>query len=356
MSLDSLIAALKDHSLDSAQMDVLRGAMADGVMGPVARNVADLLCNYSALLSVGEAMGKTSSLDAMMDSLGHCLKEIFDVGNVWIHLYDPVQKDLITRDHLGPGIVNERRTATNAGAVGACFTEVRLFDVDDGSIVAPIRKSGDGCIGVIEVSARISGKWQDDDMSRLDLISRQVASGLDHALLASQIAVIRAEELQFLELSASIARERDVEVLLRRVVKASAELLGAERSTLFLHDAQKAELWSRVLDGDTSDLREIRVADTSGIAGAVFATGETLTIDDCYADPRFNKTVDEISGYRTNNMLSAPIEDREGGRIGVIQVLNRRNNHFDIMAEQRLQAFAAHIAVALENARLFSEK
>lgn len=354
MSLDALIAELKDKALDSAQIDVMRDAMSQGVMGPAARNVADILCNHSAMLSVGDAIAEASSLNGLIDNLGSCVKDVFGATHAHIYIYDSVQNDLFTRDHLAPGIVNARRVSLDDGAIGACYRDVKALELEDGSLVAPVQRGNAGVLGVVEIGKPAAGRYTSDEMNRLSLVARQIATGLDHALISARVEQIRSEELQFLQLSASIAQERDIEVLLRRIVKASADLLGAERATMFVHDPETGELWSRILDGETSDLREIRIDAHTGIAGAVFQTGEVLTINDCYEDQRFNSSIDEISGYRTHNMVSAPIVSRDSTRLGVVQVLNRRNNQFDIMAEQRLQAFAAHIAVALENARLFA--
>ena len=52
-----------------------------------------------------------------------------------------------------------------------------------------------------------------------------------------------------------------------------------------------------------SVIGEVRFAATLGIAGAVFASGEGRIIADAYADPLFNREVDQRSGYRTRNIL-----------------------------------------------------
>ena len=80
-----------------------------------------------------------------------------------------------------------------------------------------------------------------------------------------------------------------------------------------------------------------------------------LNISDAYADPRFNQEIDRGSGFRTRNLLNVPVIDRTGERLGVVQVLNKRGGPFTQIDIRRLKAFSAGIAVALENARLFSD-
>jgi adenylate cyclase len=82
------------------------------------------------------------------------------------------------------------------------------------------------------------------------------------------------------------SKEIRLDSLLETIMQATTTLIDAERSTLFMHDSETGELWSRVAQGTES--KEIRVPHYGGLAGAAFTTGETLNIPDAYADPRFN--------------------------------------------------------------------
>jgi adenylate cyclase len=87
----------------------------------------------------------------------------------------------------------------------------------------------------------------------------------------------------------------------------------------------------------------------------VFTTGHLENIDNPYEDPRFNPEVDRLSGFTTRSILCVPITNKAGARIGVAQALNKRGGHFSTKDESRLKAFAAQIAVSLENAKLFDD-
>jgi len=50
-----------------------------------------------------------------------------------------------------------------------------------------------------------------------------------------------------------------------------------------------------------------------------------------------------------------PIINKKGERLGVTEVLNKREGPFTVKDEQRMRAFTAQMAVALENAQLFDE-
>jgi adenylate cyclase len=146
---------------------------------------------------------------------------------------------------------------------------------------------------------------------------------------------------------------RGCRALARIVVAAATQLLDAERSTLFVYDPATDELWSKVAEG--TEQKQIRMPAAAGIAGAAFTSGDVPNIPDTYADPRFNREIDRTSGFRTRNLLKLPVIDRTGERLGVVQALNKRGGPFTQVDIRRLKVFSAGIAVALENARLFSD-
>jgi adenylate cyclase len=156
-----------------------------------------------------------------------------------------------------------------------------------------------------------------------------------------------------LEVLSSLAAERSLDTLLQKIMQKACEVLDADRSTLFLVDEAKQELWSRVAKG--KELSEIRFPLNAGIAGHVARTGETVNIADAYQDPRFNVDVDHKTGYHTRTILCMPMKNQEGKILGVLQVLNRREGVFTRAEEEVLEAFAAAAAIAVQNALLNEE-
>ena len=114
---------------------------------------------------------------------------------------------------------------------------------------------------------------------------------------------------------------------LRILGEATARLVDAERATIFLIDEARGELWSKLALGQEE--LEIRVPLGTGIAGTVAQTGEHINLADPYADPRFNPDVDRRTGFITRNLLTVPMLDAAGRRLGVVQVLNKRERAFD---------------------------
>ena len=90
--------------------------------------------------------------------------------------------------------------------------------------------------------------------------------------------------------------------------------------TLYLVDPEAGELFSKA--AHLPELKQIRLKFGQGIAGTVAATGQMLNLPSAEGDRRFEKGIDRQTGYRTRSVLAAPLRDRDGNVIGVVQVLN----------------------------------
>ncbi|HEX5341598.1 MAG TPA: GAF domain-containing protein [Duganella sp.] len=170
----------------------------------------------------------------------------------------------------------------------------------------------------------------------------------DQPALHAQRKRLRQVEL-LLEVSRRMAAYDTLDEILTALVEVTTEELDAERGTLFLNDAETGELFSRVAQGNIQ--REIRFLNHTGIAGHVFTTGEPVIIADAYADPRFNRSIDEQTGFVTRNILCVPIKTFKGEIIGVSQTLNKRRGKFTRNDLQLLEALTTQGTLALQSAR-----
>ena len=142
----------------------------------------------------------------------------------------------------------------------------------------------------------------------------------------------------------------DLDALLRLIAEATVTMVEAERATIFIVDHARQEYWSRVATG--TGVGEIRFPLGVGIAGTVAQTGETISIPDAYADPRFSPANDKRTGYKTRNLLTLAMTGHDGVIIGVFQAVNKKNGDFTIADEITLSSLASSAAVAVENAQL----
>jgi HD-GYP domain-containing protein (c-di-GMP phosphodiesterase class II) len=156
-----------------------------------------------------------------------------------------------------------------------------------------------------------------------------------------------------LDIGKAMTAERDLDRLLPLILGEVTKVMEAERSSLFLVDRERHELWSKI--AQHLEVREIRVKIGTGIAGHVAATGQTIHIPEAYADPRFDQSTDLQTGYRTRSILAVPMVNKPGEVIGVIQVLNKRLGIFTEEDIELLLALSSQAAVAVENALLYEE-
>ena len=91
-----------------------------------------------------------------------------------------------------------------------------------------------------------------------------------------------------------------------QICSETCKTLECDRASVFLLDDSKKELWTKIAKGNSI---MIRIPSDKGIAGSVATTGQSLRIDEAYADPRFNKEVDKLNNYRTKTILCVPIKD-----------------------------------------------
>ncbi|HUV86234.1 MAG TPA: HD domain-containing phosphohydrolase [bacterium] len=155
------------------------------------------------------------------------------------------------------------------------------------------------------------------------------------------------------DISRSLSKEVELSTLLAVVARRTSEAIGVERTSVFLHDRERRELWTVVAEGE---LREIRIPEDAGIAGWVVARGEPAVVSDVTDDPRWNKDVDRKTGYTTRNILCVPMDDAQGDRLGVFQCLNRAHGSFTEDDVKFLQAIASQAAIYIQNARLLEAR
>lgn len=132
--------------------------------------------------------------------------------------------------------------------------------------------------------------------------------------------------------------------LLQTIEQAGLAALSCERASVFLYDAKREELYSKVATGTD----EIRFSVKLGIAGEAARTRQIICVPDAYADPRFNQQIDRNTGYRTRNMLTVPMTAPDGELMGVLQVLNKRAGAFGPEDERLAGALGALTGIAIK--------
>jgi len=151
---------------------------------------------------------------------------------------------------------------------------------------------------------------------------------------------------------------RDVDAVLQTITRRARQLLSADITYLSLNDHERGDSFIRVTDGSVSaSFRGLRLPLGTGLLGLVAQTGEPYATDDYAGDQRFvhRSVVDEaVDDEGIRAILGVPLQ-LDGHVIGTLCAAHRSARPFPADEVALLHSFAAHAAIALENARLFEE-
>ena len=140
------------------------------------------------------------------------------------------------------------------------------------------------------------------------------------------------------------------EPALHAVAEAAADLIGVTAASVALHDPATDRLIFRAAAGPQGHgVIGLSIAAHEGIAGYVFSTGQPIAVADVAADPRFERTTAERTGYVPRTLLAVPLVD-EVETIGVLELLDRRDGMpfdlTDVEAATRLATAMTAVARA----------
>jgi Nif-specific regulatory protein len=160
------------------------------------------------------------------------------------------------------------------------------------------------------------------------------------------------------DLGRTFAAHIELDELLPLVTSKCREALDAEGVSVLLLDADGDELYFPYVAEDKPEVAKrlvgLRFPADRGIAGAALQSGKSIRVDDAQSDFRFYGGVDRHTGATTRALLAVPLVSPQG-QIGVIQAVNRHGGGTFSDADLAfLEALAASVAVAIENARLYS--
>ena len=170
---------------------------------------------------------------------------------------------------------------------------------------------------------------------------------------------ITAEFQQFIramDLINNEALESLLEQLLDAFTVKIGQILQADRTTIFLVDSSKSQIWHKTVDVNTSKTVEIRLPMDAGILGHVASTGESINALAARDHERFNPEFDEPPNYRIKTILCMPIfsSKSESEPVAVVRLLNKAGDAaFTEEDKQQFRVFADSIGIILESCQSF---
>jgi len=212
-------------------------------------------------------------------------------------------------------------------------------------LVVPIH-SGGRITGVLA----FGGKSLDDERAVTAWQAAQMlAEAVELCQRLSEDRSFAARLKSILDVSVAFATAASTESLLKVIAEKATQVLESDRASIFLWDQDHHEVVAVPALGMEGG--SLRIPDDRGIVGEVIQTQTTIIVNDAYADGRFNQSVDQQSGYKTNSLLCCPLKDGAGKLIGAFEVINKLGGPFNETDGEILSLLGTQAANALKQTR-----
>jgi sigma-B regulation protein RsbU (phosphoserine phosphatase) len=153
------------------------------------------------------------------------------------------------------------------------------------------------------------------------------------------------------ELGREVTSVLDLDELLAKIPQLIARLTRFSAFSVYLLDERRQELRIAYAVGyPESVLPNLRLRVGQGVVGAAVEEGRPILVNDIRHEPRYMGPLRNMLAQ-----LAVPMR-RKGKVIGALNLLNEVEGAFTHQDLMLLRQFAAHVAVAIENARLFESE
>jgi len=182
-----------------------------------------------------------------------------------------------------------------------------------------------------------------------------------------------------LKIDAELNEIQDLDILLERMLHEARKIVRADAGSIYIKETVEEagvlidKLFFRYSQNDTLQKQlppgekliysvfSLPINEKT-LSGYCAFSGKLVNIPDAYNLPpgvsyAFGKAYDQISGYKTTSILTVPLKNVEGNLLGVIQVINSKDERgntvpFSEHDELLISHFAINVSLALQRARL----
>ncbi|MDE7262410.1 MAG: HD domain-containing protein [Oscillospiraceae bacterium] len=176
----------------------------------------------------------------------------------------------------------------------------------------------------------------------------------------------------FLEVGVSLSAERDFNRLLEKILSCVMELSNCDAGTLYLLEdgalhfkIMRNNTMNTYSGGDGSDCGLPPVAlNRESVCALSLLDDKLLRIEDVWHCEEYDLTgpmrYDAITGYHTQSMIVVPMRNREGGKIGVLQLINAQDEEGRVIPFEEeivlaVESVASQAAITVQNVRYISQ-
>ncbi len=320
----------------------------------------------ATLVEIGEEINSSLDLDEVLRKTAALVKRLIDYEIFSVLLVDESMHRLYHRFTIGygeeagkdwvipigQGITGTAAATGRAVRVPDVREDPRYINIIDSvrsEMVIPLMVKGQA-IGVLDIQSTQVDYFTRDQQSVLTLMASRLAIAIENARLFERV---RSQADTLLVLN-EVGREANsilaVEELLRRAAELVKRVINYQILGILLFD-EAANLYRHRLDvkyGQSAQ-GKLRVTPHEGIVGAAIATELPVRVPDVTLDSRYIMVNPE-----TRSELAIPMI-HQGRVVGVLDLESPQVNYFTEDHEQTLMILGAHLAVSLENARLYEK-
>jgi adenylate cyclase len=147
--------------------------------------------------------------------------------------------------------------------------------------------------------------------------------------------------------------ESKIETVLSVSIYYLNQFMDSERSSIFLfqHWDQQLTIFSSL----DLEKHEVRIPKSCGVAGWVFTNREPTVVNNASEDSRFYKDIDDMTGFKTRNLICTPLLFSDHQCLGTIQSMNKREGNFTNDDLELLKLAAGMVAIAINNSKRYNE-
>jgi signal transduction histidine kinase/AmiR/NasT family two-component response regulator len=296
--------------------------------------------------------------------------EVFEAsdGSSGINLARTAQPDLVLMDINMPGLDGYETATRLKGLPSMSQVPVIAFTAKVVSKVEHKRMLAAGCDGyipktatpkelTIQVAAYLRGKREKLAAADRDAGARDYQQHLVSHLDIQISKLTRANEQLTLinNVAQAISSTLNLDELLTLITTQVEKTLEVEGCSVLLLDEHSGELIFKAASGqNATHVVGLRLEPGQGIAGWVAQGGQAVFINDVRNDARFYPDIDQIFKLYTRSIICVPLK-MKGKIIGIIEAVNKLKGEFDQDSLQLLDSLASTAALAIENARLYSD-
>jgi len=128
--------------------------------------------------------------------------------------------------------------------------------------------------------------------------------------------VKKLKELNYLLLNC-----RSIDEGLELVTNKLKDIIEVDRVSIFIYSKTSNMLWTYLADG----VEKLIIPADKGIVGYAVKHKTIKKVNDTSKEKLFYKEVDEMTGYKTKNILAVPLLNDDNDVIGVVELMNKKD-------------------------------